>query len=106
MEKMEIRYTTGDATCPISEGNKIIAHVCNDIGGWGKGFVNALSAKWNEPEKKYRAWHRSKQNFELGQVQFVRVENNIWVANMIGQKDIRKDKDENHQFDMNQLKKH
>ena len=36
-----IQYLTGDATAPTASGNKIIAHVCNDIGGWGKGFVLA-----------------------------------------------------------------
>ena len=36
---MEINYLKGDATNPASSGNKIIVHVCNDISGWGKGFV-------------------------------------------------------------------
>jgi hypothetical protein len=38
-----LRLVTGDATTPTGEGNKIIAHICNDIGGWGKGFVVAIS---------------------------------------------------------------
>lgn len=49
-----IHYVTGDATEPIGEGKKIIAHICNDQGGWGAGFVLALSKKWEEPEKHYR----------------------------------------------------
>lgn len=28
----------GDATSPQAKGPKVIAHVCNDIGGWGKGW--------------------------------------------------------------------
>lgn len=43
---MEINYLKGDATNPASAGNKIIVHVCNDIGGWGKGFVMAISKRW------------------------------------------------------------
>jgi hypothetical protein len=39
---MEIRNLTGDATRPIGRGNKIIAHVCNDQGRRGKGFVMAI----------------------------------------------------------------
>ncbi|SOE07774.1 hypothetical protein SAMN06272765_8688 [Streptomyces sp. Ag109_G2-15] len=35
----EITYVRGDATVPSVKGAKVIAHVCNDIGGWGKGFV-------------------------------------------------------------------
>ena len=90
-----IIYTKGDATNPAGSGNKIIVHVCNDVGGWGKGFVMALSAKWKEPEQQYRAWYYSNKNFALGQTQIVKVEESIWVANMIGQRDIRKDKDGN-----------
>ena len=43
---MKIEYLKGDATSPVKEGNKIILHICNDIGGWGKGFVMAISKKW------------------------------------------------------------
>lgn len=87
---MEITYLKGDATSPQAEGNKIIVHVCNDIGGWGKGFVMALSKKWAEPEQQYRDWHQSGEGFELGAVQFVQVESDLWVANLIGQRDLRK----------------
>lgn len=86
-----INYTTGDATAPIAEGNKIIVHICNDIGGWGKGFVLALSKKWKQPEQSYRTWHSNQEGFKLGEVQFVHVESDLWVANMIGQHKIRKD---------------
>ncbi|XXU05921.1 hypothetical protein WMF40_38440 [Sorangium sp. So ce854] len=50
-----IDYRTGDATEPAGAGPRIICHVCNDIGGWGRGFVVALSKKWPEPEARYRA---------------------------------------------------
>ena len=85
---MPINYLTGDATAPQGSGPKIIVHVCNDVGGWGKGFVVAVSRRWKEPEKQYRAWKKdpSDQPFELGEVQFVQVEDDIWVANLIGQR--------------------
>jgi O-acetyl-ADP-ribose deacetylase (regulator of RNase III) len=88
---MNIEYITGDATAPIGAGNKIIVHVCNDIGAWGKGFVLAISKRWPEPERRYRAWHKGeeKPQFALGEVQFVQVSDSIWVANLIGQRDIR-----------------
>ncbi|MGW2958993.1 macro domain-containing protein [Streptomyces sp. NPDC001220] len=84
----EITYIRGDATAPSGKGVKVIAHVCNDLGGWGKGFVLALSRRWPEPEKAYRTWHRDRaaNDFGLGAVQLVRVERYIWVANMIGQR--------------------
>ncbi|MGW7380853.1 macro domain-containing protein [Streptomyces sp. NPDC054794] len=87
----EITYVRGDATVPSGKGVKVIAHVCNDIGGWGKGFVLALSRRWPEPEAEYRAWHRRRasNDFGLGAVQLVRAERYIWVANMIGQRGTR-----------------
>jgi len=92
----KIVYTKGDATKPIADGNKIIVHICNDIGGWGKGFVMAISKRWKEPEQQYREWHKSQKDFQLGQVQFVKVENDVWIANMIGQHKINKDEQGNH----------
>src|ERR1051326_5693046 len=88
---MEIKYVDGDATKPIGAGPKLIAHVCNDIGGWGRGFVLASSQRWPEPERRYREWHRGAEPhpFELGEVQFVEVGAELWVANIIGQHDIR-----------------
>jgi O-acetyl-ADP-ribose deacetylase (regulator of RNase III) len=93
--KNKINYIKGDATNPISDGNKIIVHVCNDIGGWGKGFVLAISKRWKKPEQEFRAWYNSKNNFDLSEVQFVNVEETIWVANLIGQHKIYKDEDGN-----------
>lgn len=86
-----ITYVRGDATVPSARGVKLIAHVCNDIGGWGKGFVLALSRRWPESEKSYRAWHRerARNDFGLGAAQFVQVERSVWVANLIGQRGIR-----------------
>ncbi|MYS94380.1 MULTISPECIES: macro domain-containing protein [Streptomyces] len=86
-----IRYVRGDATVPSVKGVKVIAHVCNDIGGWGKGFVLAISRRWPEPEAAYRAWHRGRaaNDFGLGAAQFVQVEPYVWVANMIGQRGTR-----------------
>lgn len=87
---MTINFLRGDATRPVGEGPKIIVHICNDIGGWGAGFVLALSRRWTQPEARYRAWHKSggPPPFELGQVQFVEVEPHLFVANLIGQRDI------------------
>ena len=82
-----ITYIKGDATCPQAKGVKIICHVCNDVGGWGKGFVGAISRRWPGPETAYRAWYkgRAENDFALGSVQFVQVEPDLWVANMVGQ---------------------
>lgn len=76
-----IRYVTGDATEPQATGTRVIAHICNDVGAWGAGFVLAVSKKWDRPELFYRA-----RAFLLGEVQLVDVEPGMWVANMIAQR--------------------
>ena len=88
----DIVYISGDATAPIGEGHKIIAHICNDIGRWGKGFVVAISRRWPEPEADYRNWYagRNQNNFGLGAVRVVPVTDNLSVANMVGQHGIRR----------------
>ena len=88
----QIQYIQGDATKPQASGNKIIAHICNDIGGWGKGFVLAISKRWPQPEQEYRQWyqHRAGNDFALGSLQLVQVEPDIYVANLIGQKGLKK----------------
>lgn len=94
---MSISYIRGDATSPQAKGPKFIVHICNTMGGWGKGFVLALSNRWEEPEKAYRAWHHARTHrdasddgrFALGQIQIVQVKPDIWVVNMIAQEGMR-----------------
>lgn len=90
-EKM-ITYIEGDATQPVGKGMKIIIHCCNNEGKWGAGFVLALSKKWKAPEETYlRLFELNPKEFHklIGTVQFIPVEEDIIVANIIGQKGIR-----------------
>lgn len=77
----ELNYIKGDATKPIGEGNKFLIHICNNQGGWGKGFVLALSKKWKQPRQKYKEL----LEWNLGDIQFVKVEDDLTVVNMIAQ---------------------
>lgn len=85
-----IHYVKGDAT-EVRGGRGIIAHVCNNAGGWGAGFVLAISRRWSEPERRYRQWAKDRYEadsgvFQLGHTQFVSWEpGQIWVANMVAQ---------------------
>ena len=89
-EKNEIKYVKGDVTNPYQvEGRKILVHVCNDIGLAGAGVIVAIKRKWPEAIKEYQRWFRSRKGFELGRVQFIKVEDDIVVCNMIGQKGVR-----------------
>lgn len=93
-----ITYLKGDVTVPQCAGTKIIAHMCNNMGGWGKGFVLAISKRWKQPEDLYRKWHKTKfyhdglgsdDNFCLGNIQLVPIDKYIFVANMIAQQGMK-----------------
>lgn len=88
---MTINYTTGDATRPVHRP-AIIVHICNDVGAWGAGFVLAINRRWREPERRYHDWARGLggATFALGEVQFVHVESELVVANLIGQQGLRR----------------
>lgn len=81
-----ITYVKGDATVPQCDGPRhaVIAHIVNNQGGWGKGFVTSVSRRWPEPEAHYRLWTGS-PTFQLGVCQFVQVTETITVANMLAQ---------------------
>jgi O-acetyl-ADP-ribose deacetylase (regulator of RNase III) len=82
-----ITYVVGDATRPIGEGPKIIAHCANNLGIWGAGFVLSLSQRWPKPEAVYLERARV-STLRLGDVQFVGAEDGIEVANIIGQEGV------------------
>ena len=89
----EIKYIKGDATQPIGGGKKLLIHCCNSIGAWGSGFVIAISRRWKAPEVQYKKWSRGHikgLTFALGAVQFVKVEDDIVIGNMIGQEGIKR----------------
>ena len=77
----KLTYLIGDATYPVGDGLKIIAHITNDANKWGAGFVLAISKRWSEPEAMYRSMTKR----TVGKVQLVQVESDIVVANMIAQ---------------------
>lgn len=84
-----ITYIKGDLFNHIrdNQNNIIIAHVCNNLGGWNKGFTGALSKEWKYPE----IYYRQKKQYILGSTDIVQpfdnksVVKNRWVANMIAQ---------------------
>ncbi len=84
-----IHFLKGDATNPHARGKKLIVHICNDAGGWGKGFVVAISKKWTAPEAAFREQYKNRINpnseFKLGAVRFISVAPDLTVGNMIAQ---------------------
>jgi len=88
----EIAYVTGDATLPQSSKNTIICHSCNDLGVFGAGFVVPLGERYPQVKEQYLTWSKTRISgitpFGLGEVQFVKINPQLWVANLIGQKGI------------------
>lgn len=90
---MPIKIIHGDITETIGTGTKLIVHVVNDIGVMGAGVAKAIADKWPTVKYSYISWHNKALNretpFVLGQIQIVQVEKDIYVCNLIGQRDIK-----------------
>jgi len=88
-----LHHVRGDATkVQHGKGNKIIAHVVNDKGRWGKGFVMAITDEWGKvPGQLYRKWHKAgaKADFRLGRVQLLQLPGTLCLANIVGQSGIK-----------------
>lgn len=110
-----IEYVVGDATVPyLPDTPTVIAHVCNDQGGWGRGFVGQITRKLGPtPEAAYRQWFAGKPRndfmcetpgaFLLGRTQFVTVAPHVTVANMIAQQGY-KSKQNPHPFSLSAIR--
>lgn len=81
-----IEYIIGDALEHPArlEQNRVIAHVCNDYGLWGAGFVTAISKMSWCPETVYKAYNHG-AGLRLGDIQVVYIRPRLWVVNMIAQ---------------------
>ncbi len=97
---MSITRKQGSATSPRPAAGEtvIIAHLANDCGAWGAGFVLAVNQLDTEPRARYRllaaAFGAGKDKTERiprGIVQFVpagQCDGKILVANMVAQKGV------------------
>lgn len=94
-----IQTIQGDATSPrpVAGEAAVIAHICNDVGAWGAGFVLAINdlamlprQRYHHLAKAYGAEKGSLETIPRGVVQFVPVERpdvagKLYVANMVAQ---------------------
>src|SRR5690606_22825691 len=72
------------------DGTRVIAHICNDIGKWGAGFSGAISRRWKDPEEFYKKQYKhAKNRFKLGRIQWVFVDLDLAIVNMIAQEGVR-----------------
>jgi len=72
----------------------IIPQVCNNIGKYGAGLSGSLATKWPIVRERYSEWvgrqgKGSSGPYTLGQIQWVNVEPNVAVVNMVAQNGVR-----------------
>ena len=92
---MTLHYIDGDATYPertTPNRSNVIAHVCNDIGAWGRGFVMAISTRFPQARTSYLRAIR--EGGKLGDLYVFGREDwgCIVVAHMIAQKGVGRGK--------------
>jgi Zn-dependent peptidase ImmA (M78 family) len=84
--KIALEY--GDATKPRGEGVKIIAQVVNSYGALGMGFGKSLSKNYPIIKKKLDEWKSKKELFRMGNSQLIKIEDDLYVFQMLAQKGI------------------
>ena len=82
----------------------VILHLCNDVGAFNKGFGYEVGQKYPKVRTAYYNWYKAKKGFELGAVQYVKPEENLYVYNMVTMKGF-KTADNPHPIDFEALKK-
>lgn len=90
MDKGTLITVKGDATTPQRKYDGeivVIPHVCNNVKGWGAGFVLALDRISPKPKNAYldflKAFRDTRNS--LGEVCTAQIDNHTYVANMIAQ---------------------
>ncbi|EGS2003578.1 Appr-1-p processing protein [Enterobacter cloacae] len=97
--KKKIKYLSGDAAEPLKKST-VIAHIVNNKGKWGKGFVLSLSNKYPAAKEYYLNSFKGNNIPELGAVDFVKVDDQeqIFIANMYAQNGIKKNINNKNQY--------
>lgn len=80
MQTSLVHHVIGDVTEPIRKP-AIIAHVCNNVGGWGRGVVVPIGKKYPRAKKDYKALG----TYLLSEFQIVPINDDLFIANMIAQ---------------------
>jgi Zn-dependent peptidase ImmA (M78 family)/O-acetyl-ADP-ribose deacetylase (regulator of RNase III) len=82
-----ITYLKGDATRPVGQGPKIIAHLLNDkTPNWGgNGFATFLARKWPKAQHEFRQWAQATGELRLGASHATEIDETCSVFHMIAQ---------------------
>lgn len=87
---MQMQIKNGDLfqNIPQDSDMVVIPHVCNDIGGWGRGFVLAVEKHFPQAKSAYKSLIGT-DLLKLGHTNFAPSDDGkVIIANMIAQRDI------------------
>lgn len=88
VESGKVILEYGDATKPRGTGKKIIAQVVNTSAAMGFGFGKSLAKNYPIVKEKLKEWHSNKAEFQLGNTNLVKVNESLYVLQMLAQKGI------------------
>lgn len=84
-----IHYIKGDVTAPVVlEGHRFVAHVCNNIGWWGRGVSGPIGDRWPTAKIDFLRIPPSQNAAGLGRVVYTTVQD-VTVCGMIAQNNVR-----------------
>lgn len=83
-----ITFIKGDATEPQGEGLKVLVHCVNDLGVMGAGIARTIAEKWLPLYQSYRLWVKTSTQNLQGKILWVRVQDDLIVANLVGQEGV------------------
>ena len=87
-ETGKIVLEIGDATKPRGTGKKIIAQVVNSSAALGRGFGYSLAKNYPIIKDELKKWHSDKKEFILGNSNLIKLNEDLYVFQMLAQKGI------------------
>jgi len=85
-EAGKIMLEFGDATKPRGKGRKIIAQVVNTSAALGRSFGYSLAKNYPIVKEALKKWHANKSEFVLGKTNLVKINEELFVFQMLAQK--------------------
>ncbi len=94
LESHKISLEYGDATKPRGNDVRIIAQVVNTTAATGLGFGKSLVKNYPVVKEELEKWSKNKQEFKLGESNLVKINDHLYVFQMLAQKGLFPKNDE------------
>ena len=86
-----LKYKVGNVVEQTFDEPTLLIHVCNTFNGYGSGVAGAISKKYPAAKQMYHEWYQTSdknrhyQQFALGNIQVVKVNDNLSIVNLLAQ---------------------